>query len=65
MSVYPQLEFNNPSSSDERGLVDRGASFVLPMQVARRFGPIETSLEFGYDFIEDAVDEWLYGLAVA
>jgi hypothetical protein len=65
MSIYPQFSFNNPTSSEERGLVDPGTELVLPLQVARRLGPVELSLELGYSLIERGADEWIYGLAAA
>lgn len=65
MSLYPQFSFNNPTSSDERGLVDPGTKLVLPLQIARTVGPIEQSLELGYALIEHEEDEWIYGLAAA
>lgn len=65
MSIYPQLEFNNPTSSDERGLVDEGARFKLPVQMTRSAGPFELSLEVGYEFVEADEDEWLYGVATS
>lgn len=64
MSIYPQLEFNNPTSSDERGLVDRGVRFKLPVQMARQVGPLNLYAEVGYEFVESGEDEWLYGVAV-
>lgn len=65
MSIYPQLSFNNPTSSDERGLVDPGSELALPFQVARRAGPVELGLELGYVLMEHGEDEWSYGLAGA
>ena len=65
MSTYPQFSFNNPTSSDERGLVDSGTVLLLPFQIARRVGPVELSLELGYSLIEHEEDEWIYGLALA
>ncbi len=65
LSIYPQLEFNNPTSSDERGLVDEGARFKLPVQMARSAGPFELYLELGYEFVEADEDEWLYGVATS
>lgn len=65
MSIYPQLGLNLRNSSHERGLVDRGTEFLLPLQVARTLGPFEVSLELGYTFIEEDLDEWVYGIAVA
>jgi len=65
MSVYPQLGFDNPTSSDERGLVDHGAELALPIQIARGAGPLELSLELGAVIVEHGDEEWLYGLAAA
>lgn len=64
MSIYPQLEFNNPTSSDERGLVDRGVRFKLPVQMARQIGPLNLYAEVGYELVEAGEDEWLYCVAV-
>lgn len=63
MSIYPQLEFNNPTSSDERGLVDEGVRLKLPVQMTRSIGPFGFYLEAGYEFVEAEGDEWLYGVA--
>lgn len=63
MSIYPQLEFNNPTSSDERGLVDEGVRLKLPVQMTRSVGSFDLYLEAGYEFVEADDDEWLYGVA--
>lgn len=63
MSIYPQLEFNNPTSSDERGLVDEGVRLKLPVQMTRSVGTFELYMEAGYEFVEAGEDEWLYGVA--
>jgi len=64
MSIYPQFEFNNSGSSVDRGLVDKGVEFVLPIQVEKSFGPISLNPEFGYAFHEYDDNEWIYGLAL-
>jgi hypothetical protein len=64
MSVYPQLEFNSSDSAVDRGLVDRGMEFVLPLQVEKSFGLISLNPEFGYVFHEYGDNEWMYGLAL-
>jgi len=64
MSVYPQFEFNNSDSSADRGLVDRGLEFVLPVQLQKSFGSISFNPEFGYVFREYNDNEWIYGLAL-
>lgn len=36
ISTYPQLEFNNPTSSLQRGLVDYGTRFYLPIELTKK-----------------------------
>lgn len=64
MSVYPQYEFHNPTSSDERGLVDDPV-LLLPLQMARPIGPFEVTVEVGRAVVESSIDEWFYGTAAA
>jgi hypothetical protein len=62
LSLYPQLEFNNPTSSAERGIVDRGTAFILPVQLERAIGPLSLNPEVGY-IVTESDEAWLYGLA--
>jgi hypothetical protein len=65
ISTYPQLEFNNPTSSLERGLVDFGTRFYLPIEVTKKIGPFEVNPEAGYWFASDkAAAAWAVGLVV-
>lgn len=64
MSLYPRAIFNNPTSSADRGLVDNGATFRLPVQIEKKIGIININAEFGHDFRERGGDEWIYGLAL-
>jgi hypothetical protein len=64
MSIYPQISFNNPTSSADRGLVDHGKQLTLPVQVGRHVGPLGLNLQVGYSSIEHEEDEWMYGLAL-
>jgi hypothetical protein len=64
-SVYPQLEFNNAgSSSDDRGLVESGSTFLLPVQVEKQLGGVKLNLELGREF-RASEDAWFYGAAVS
>ena len=63
MSVYPQFEFNNPTSSVDRGIVDEGTNLLLPVQVTKKLGPVWLNGEVGYTFRQHLEDEWLYGLS--
>ncbi|TWJ17567.1 transporter [Geobacter argillaceus] len=63
MSVYPQFEFNNPTNSADRGIVDEGTDLRLPLQATKKFGPVWLNGEVGYTFRQHNDDEWLYGLS--
>jgi hypothetical protein len=50
ISTYPQLEFNNPTSSLARGLVDYGTRFYLPIELTKKVGLFQINPEIGYWF---------------
>lgn len=63
MSIYPQVDFNPPGRSVERGLVDEGHQFFLPVQLARTFGKTFVYFEAGYNWHEQGDDDFVFGLA--
>ncbi len=63
ISTYPQIEFNNPTSSAHHNLVERGRQFLLPIEMARKIGPLEATWEWGYNFREHQKGEWVSGFA--
>jgi hypothetical protein len=63
VSTYPQLEINNPGDSYARGLVELGPRFLLPVEVTRKFGPLDVNFEGGYWFNRRAANERILGLA--
>lgn len=63
MSLYPQFEFNNPTSSADRGIVDEGTNLLLPIQVTKKLGMVWINGEVGYTLRQHLEDEWLYGLS--
>jgi hypothetical protein len=68
ISTYPQLEFNNPSSSLQRGLVDYGTRFYLPIELSKKIGPFQVNPEIGYWFASNLAGNkgaaWGAGLIV-
>ena len=64
MSTYPQLEFNNPTNSVERGLVDQGMRLFLPVEIVKKVGSFEVNGEVGYGVVQNGDDEVEYGLAI-
>jgi hypothetical protein len=65
ISTYPQLEFNNPTSSLERGLVSYSTRFFLPIEVTKKVGPVEINPEAGYWFASSKGAAWATGVVVA
>ena len=64
LSIFPKIEFNTPgSSSADRGLVDSGSTFVMPVQLQKDVGPVTLNLQVGREFRSDG-DTWLYGAVV-
>jgi hypothetical protein len=63
VSTYPQLEFNNPTHSVERGLAPGGTSFLLPAERAKKVGVIDLDGEVGHWFSPEHPG-WITGLAV-
>jgi len=62
MSTYPRFIFNNPTGSADRGLVDQGTVFRLPVQLEKKIGIINFIGNIGHDF-RQTNDTWLYGIA--
>ena len=62
MSTYPQFEFNPPTSSADRGLVEKGTNLLLPVEVSKKFGPFWVGGELGYTIRQNSDNDWFYGL---
>ncbi|HRH45660.1 MAG TPA: hypothetical protein PKY82_28730 [Pyrinomonadaceae bacterium] len=63
LSIYPQIEFNNPTSSVRRGIVDRGPEFLMPLQWQTQVGKYGINGDVGYRFKRGA-DELIYGVVI-
>jgi hypothetical protein len=63
-SLFPQLEFNNPTHSLQRGLVDYGTRFYLPIEASKQIGPLQINPEVGYIFANHTGAAWFTGLVV-
>ena len=65
VSIYPQVEFNNPgSASDRRGLAEEGTTWVLPLEIQRTVRHVDYNLELGRA-VGPGDDEWFLGLAAS
>src|SRR5581483_7788096 len=47
LSVYPQIEFSDPTGARWRGLVDAGPNLWLPLEVSRSFGALRVVGDVG------------------
>lgn len=63
ISMYPAIEFNNPTSSVRRGLVDKGPEFLLPLQFQTVVGNYAVGADVGYRF-KQGPSELIYGFIV-
>ncbi len=63
LSIYPQIEFNSPTSSVRRGLVDKGPQFLMPLQWQTKVGKFSVGGDVGYLF-KRGPDEMIYGFIV-
>ena len=63
LSIYPQIEFNNPTSSVRRGIVDKGPEFLMPLQWQTQVGKYGINGDVGYRF-KRGDDELIYGVVV-
>ena len=64
ISTYPRLEVNNPNDSVARGLADAGTSFLLPLEITKKVGPVEVNGEAGHWFTQEGPPRWIFGLAL-
>ncbi|MBI3530851.1 MAG: transporter [Betaproteobacteria bacterium] len=64
LSFYPQVEFNNPTGSVDRGLADRGPNRLLPLEASKSFGAWRLVGEVGHWFMRDQPNQWIYGVVV-
>ncbi|QQS33564.1 MAG: hypothetical protein IPM50_02985 [Acidobacteriota bacterium] len=63
MSIYPQISFNNPTSSVRRGLVEKGPEFLMPLQWQTKVGKFGVGGDVGYRF-KRGPDDLTYGFIV-
>lgn len=63
MSTYPQVEFNTSSSSVDKGLVDKGTKWILPLEAEKKIGLVNVTGELGFIYSPENENQWFYGLA--
>lgn len=64
ISTFPQFFLNNPNDAVRRGITPVTDSFLLPLEFAKKIGPIEANYEAGYQFVRKGPDGWINGLVL-
>jgi hypothetical protein len=66
ISTYPQYEFNSLSRSYQRGIVEQGAHWDLPLEFQKNFGSMDVNYEVGRTLRTQgtAEDAWFGGVVV-
>jgi hypothetical protein len=64
ISVFPQLFLNNPNDAVRRGITPASESFLLPIELSRKIGPVDVNYEMGYQFVHKGPDGGFLGLVV-
>jgi hypothetical protein len=63
VSVYPQVQFNNVTSSVRRGIVTGGTSVIVPFEIGHKWGPLDVYTEPGFTWNQRGLNQGEWGLA--
>jgi hypothetical protein len=61
ISTFPQFETAGSMLAREKGIAINGPRFFLPLEVAKKVGPLDLNFEFGYFFPWHGPDERIIG----
>lgn len=64
ISIFPQFFLNNSNSAVNRQIVSPNDSFLMPVEVSKKVGPIDVDFEAGYQWVHKGPDGWTTGLVV-
>jgi hypothetical protein len=63
ISTFPQFQTDGTMAAREKGIAGSGPRFLLPLEVAKRVGPVDLNFEVGYYFPWHGPQERILGLA--
>lgn len=64
ISTFPQVFLNNPNNSVNRGITPAGETLLLPLEFARKAGPVDIDFEIGYNVVHNGPSGWLTGVVI-
>jgi hypothetical protein len=62
LSTFPQVETGAAVLAQQRGIASPGPRFFLPLEAARKWGPMDLDFEAGYFFPKQGLKERIIGL---
>jgi hypothetical protein len=64
LATFPQVEAGGSAAAQARGIAIDGPRLFLPIEIAKRLGPVDVNLEAGYYFPQHGPRERTFGLVV-
>jgi hypothetical protein len=64
ISVFPQLFWNNGNDSVKRGITPNSESFLMPVEITKKVGPVHVDFEAGGEIVRHGPNGWINGVVV-
>jgi hypothetical protein len=61
MSAFPQVETGSSAAARQKGIASLGPRYLLPLQVSKKVGPLDTDFEVGYYLPSHGLRERILG----
>jgi len=61
MSTFPQVETGSSAAARQKGIASLGPRYLLPFEVSKKIGPLDTDFEVGYYFPSHGLRERILG----
>ena len=63
-STFPQGFVNNPNNAVRRGIVPATDTFLLPIEMTHKLGPLDFDFEAGYQAVHNGPNGWTAGVVL-
>ncbi len=64
LSTFPQGFVNNPNHAVRRGIVPASETFLFPLEVTHKLGPLDFDFETGYTAVHNGPNGWIAGMVL-
>jgi hypothetical protein len=62
VSTFPQIETGSSAAARQKGIAALGPRYLLPLEVAKKVGPLDVDVEAGYYFTGHGLRERIFGV---